>query len=273
MIIAESWLEQPNPDAELGQVRFALFDFDGTISVIRRGWEEVMIPLMLEMISGDQPITPEMETEVVDFVDKSTGIMCIKQMRWLAEAVRRYGLNPNPLTAAEYKQLYNERLMVCVTERIAQMDGNQDALMIEGARPLLQGLVDRGVTLFLASGTDHEFVVQETAVLGVEQFFQPHVYGAIDDDETTSKEYIIANIIQENNLHGSELLVVGDGPVEIRQGKLNGAVTLGIAADEAQRSGLDPRKRQRLLTAEADLIVTDFNEYEALLNLLVHLGS
>lgn len=268
MTIAEFWLEQINPDVALGRVRFALFDFDGTISVIRRGWEEVMIPLMLEMISGDQPVTSQMEAGVIDFVDESTGIMCIKQMRWLAETVQRYGLNPNPLTAAKYKQLYNERLMVRVTERIAQMNGNQDTLMIEGARPLLQGLVDRDVILFLASGTDHEFVLQETAVLGVDHFFSG-IYGAIDDDETHSKAYIIANIIKEHDLHGAELLVVGDGLVEIRQGCANDAITLGIAADEAQRMGLDPRKRQRLLDAGADLIVTDFSQYEALLNLLV----
>ncbi len=38
------WLEVVNPTVRVGHVRHALFDFDGTISVIRRGWEQVMIP-------------------------------------------------------------------------------------------------------------------------------------------------------------------------------------------------------------------------------------
>jgi len=63
--------------------------------------------------------------------------------------------------------------------------------------------------------------------------------------------------------------VVGDGPVEIKSGRALGAVTLGIAADEKRRQGLDPRKRQRLLAAGADLIVTDFSQHKALLRLLL----
>ena len=35
-------------------------------------------------------------------------------------------------------------------------------------------------------------------------------------------------------------------------------VALGLAADEERRQGLDPRKRERLLSAGVDLIVTDF---------------
>lgn len=38
-------------------VRAVLFDFDGTISTLRCGWESVMKPLMLEMISGGRGTT------------------------------------------------------------------------------------------------------------------------------------------------------------------------------------------------------------------------
>ena len=62
--------------------------------------------------------------------------------------------------------------------------------------------------------------------------------------------------------------MVGDGPVEIRHAKAHQAVSLGIAADEELRQGLDPRKRERLLTAGADLIVTDFLNHEYLLKYL-----
>ena len=265
------WLEVVNPSVRLGQVRHALFDFDGTVSVIRRGWEGVMVPLMVEMICDGHTPTPEIVAEVAEYVDRSTGILTIKQMQWLAEAVRRYGLARAPRTACEYKRIYNERLLRPVRQRLSQMDGSlaaRDALMIAGARAFLQGLRDRSVTLYLASGTDHAYVLEEVAALGVTELFGHHVYGAQDDTKSCTKKRIIQRILDEHNLRGEELLVVGDGPVEIRHAKARGAVALGVAADEERRQGLDPRKRQRLLKAGVDLIVTDFLHHQDLLRRL-----
>jgi phosphoglycolate phosphatase-like HAD superfamily hydrolase len=269
------WLEVVNPSARLGQVRHALFDFDGTISVIRRGWETIMIPMMVEMICDGRNPTPEIESEVADYVDRSTGILTIKQMQWLEEAVRRYGFARNPKTAREYKHIYNERLLRPVRQRIAQMECNcvadsqtaRDTLMIAGARDFLHGLRERGVTLYLASGTDHEYVVEEATALGVAALFGEHIYGARDDTEAYTKERIIEHILDHYDLHGSELLVVGDGPVEIRHARERGALALGVAANEERQQGLDPRKRQRLLDAGADLIVTDFSHHAELTHL------
>jgi phosphoglycolate phosphatase-like HAD superfamily hydrolase len=263
------WLEVLNPSVSLGRVRHALFDFDGTISVIRRGWETIMIPMMVEMICDGHPSPAGLEDEVASYVDRSTGVLTIEQMRWLAEAVRRYGLAQHPRSAREYKKIYNERLLNPVRLRIAQMDhsGEQaaDTLMIVGARAFLQGLHDRGVTMYLASGTDHGYVMEEAVALGVTAFFGQHIYGAQDDTEASSKERIIQRIMSDHNLHGEELLVVGDGPVEIRHAKSSEAIALGVAANEEQRQGLAPRQRQRLLAAGADFIVTDFSHHEELL--------
>jgi phosphoglycolate phosphatase-like HAD superfamily hydrolase len=271
-----SWLEVINPDVRLGRVKHALFDFDGTISVIRRGWERVMIPLMVEMISGEGPTPPGLEAEVADYVDRSTGILTIKQMQWLVEQVRRYGLADEVLSARAYKRIYNERLLAPVRERMARLDGSdaaRETLRIAGARGFLERLQDVGVALYLASGSDHEYVIEEAAALGVAKFFGDEVYGARDEgpNGTTpmTKGDVIARILADHDLHGEELLVVGDGPVEIRQGKARGAVALGIAADEAARQGRDSRKRERLLDAGADLIVTDFTHSDELVALLV----
>jgi phosphoglycolate phosphatase-like HAD superfamily hydrolase len=87
--------------------------------------------------------------------------------------------------------------------------------------------------------------------------------------ENWTKEHILQDILKTNALKGDELLVVGDGPVEIESGKTLGAVTLGVATDERRRRGLDRRKRQRLLAAGADLIVTSFLHHKALIRLLV----
>ena len=70
-------------------IKAAVFDFDGTISTLRRGWEEVMEPLMLECISGGKNVSDELAREVRDYIDRSTGIQTILQMKWLSGRVVR----------------------------------------------------------------------------------------------------------------------------------------------------------------------------------------
>jgi len=43
-------IENLRPGASAANARVALFDFDGTISVIRSGWMEIMIPMMVEIL-------------------------------------------------------------------------------------------------------------------------------------------------------------------------------------------------------------------------------
>ncbi|MDO8945453.1 MAG: HAD hydrolase-like protein, partial [Desulfobacterales bacterium] len=221
------WLEILNPQVKTGKVRYALFDFDGTISVIRRGWETIMSALMLESIGGGNPLPAAVEAEVNAYIDRSTGILTILQMHWLAEAVRRHGLVEKPLNAAEYKRIYNERLLQPVRARLSRLNGSpaeREKLMIAGANAFLGELSARGVRLFLASGSDHEYVVQEAETLGVLDYFEGRVFGAKGDSVTDSKELVIARILDENPLQGEELLVVGDGPVEIRCARSVGAI-------------------------------------------------
>jgi len=267
------WLRVNNTELpqRLGRIRHVLFDFDGTLSVLRQGWEEVMIPVMLEAICGPNPIQPEIEVEVRAYVDRSSGILTIRQMQWLVEAVRRFGLVSQPRTAGEYKALYLDRLMVRVNARIASLekgDASPASYLIAGAESFLANLVSRGAKLYLASGTDHEAVVREAEVLGIARFFEERIYGALDHNENHAKERVIQKILDENNLSGAELLVVGDGPVEIREGAQRGAITLGVASDEVVRCGWNPRKIERLENAGADLIVPDFCRSAELLALL-----
>ena len=92
----------------------AVFDFDGTLSTLRCGWEAVMEPLMLECIFGDG-YTEEDQREVRDYIKDSTGIQTILQMKWLAERVKQQG--KTPLDPWEYKAEYNRRLMVNVEKK------------------------------------------------------------------------------------------------------------------------------------------------------------
>lgn len=274
-----SWLEKngwlrvlrPQVRERLGRLRHALFDFDGTLSALRQGWEDIMAPLMVDAICAGKPASVEIEDEVRAYIDRSTGILTIKQMEWLAEAVRRCGLNPEPLSAAEYKALYRRRVLD-VVERRARRIANEpeavDEMVIGGTRVFLEGLAQRGVTLYMASGSDHQDILAEAEILGLRRWFDGRIYGALDESEAHDKQLVIQRILKENHLSGDELLVVGDGPVEMRVAAACGAIALGVASDEIACRGWNERKVQRLEQAGADLLTPDFlhaNEFLAFL--------
>src|SRR5215469_5338275 len=75
-------IEQIRPEAPAVRPRVALFDFDGTLSLIRSGWVDVMVPMMVEILFDLK--TGESEGElysiVEDFVWRLTGKETIYQM-------------------------------------------------------------------------------------------------------------------------------------------------------------------------------------------------
>jgi phosphoglycolate phosphatase-like HAD superfamily hydrolase len=264
-------LLNPRLSARLGRIRHVLFDFDGTISLLREGWESVMIPMMLEMISPLQAASPEIEQEVRRYVDESTGMLTIRQMEWLAEAVQRNGLAREALAAQEYKAIYVRRILAKVEQRvgaIARRESTLEMHQVAGAAGFLERLAKRGAILYLASGTDHADVVNEARILGLASYFNDRIFGALDISEAHDKERLIQRILAENGLHGRELLVIGDGPVEIRVAAAQGAIAVGVASDEMRRCGWDERKIDRLVNAGADLLIPDFAQSEALVRFL-----
>jgi len=262
-------IEVINPDAPRGRFRYGIFDFDGTISLLREGWEKIMAPVMIEAICGDHPPTPEIERAVAEYIDRSTGIQTIFQMEHLVEMVRHFGLVPEEkiLDAWGYKEIYNDRLMVPVRERIAQMERGEktrEDFTLRGSVEFLQMLCERGMTLYCFSGTDQEDVRNENRVLGTDKYFVGGIFGALRPVEAYSKEKVLRDLIARFDLHGSEVLVVGDGPVELRNAKEVGAFALGVASDEARGHGLNAPKRLRVARAGADIIVPDFSERRAI---------
>ena len=79
---------------------------------------------------------------------------------------------------------------------------------------------------------------------------------------------VIESIIRDNNLKKFEFAVIGDGPVEIREGKKKSGIAIGVASDEKKGYGLNLNKRRKLINAGADIIIPDFSEYQALLSFL-----
>lgn len=260
-------IEILNPDLARGRIRYALFDFDGTLSLIREGWQDVMVPMMVDLLLE----TPEREDEatveavVRDYVTRLTGKQTIYQMIQLADEIRNRG--GRPLEPLAYKRMYLDRLSERIAGRIDGLKLGQiepDSLMVPGSRAMLGALRSRGVACYLASGTDEPFVLEEAAALGIAACFDG-IYGAKDDYRSFSKQMLIDRIIAEHELSGPEFVAFGDGFVEIEDTKRVGGIAVGVASDEARRSGIDEWKRNRLIEAGADLIVPDFREQETLL--------
>jgi phosphoglycolate phosphatase len=256
--------------------RHVLFDFDGTLSLIREGWLDVMIPMMVEILQSTGTGEPRQALRglCTDFVTEMTGKQTVYQMIRLAEEVRKRGAVPEDPVV--YKQMYLDRLAGRIAGRREGLQSGRTApheMLVQGSLDLLEALRQRGVTLYLASGTDEPFVVEEVQLLGLARYFGPHVYGALDDYRSFSKAQVIERILRENEVDGSLLLGFGDGYVEIQNVRSAGGTAVAVASDEAGRSGKpDPWKRDRLIGAGADLVIPDYRDWEPLLDYLWDVG-
>lgn len=241
-------------------VRAVLLDFDGTISTLRHGWEQIMASFMIECLGADSgPL-------VQHYIDESAGIQTIHQMKWLAEQVNaRGGRAQNPWA---YKAEYNRRLMLEVEEKrqeIIALRAHRDAYLIRGAKEFLSALRALGVTLHVASGTDHPDVAKEAELLGVAGLVDT-ISGAPVGEESCSKEKVLRRLAQDKGLNGREVCVIGDGKVEIALGAELGARTLGLATDEEKGYGVNPNKRDKLIHAGAEAITGDFTRLAGLID-------
>lgn len=244
-----------------GRFRFVVFDFDGTLSLIREGWPAVMIPMMVEVLknTGTSEDDAALSACVEDFVMRLNGKQTIYQMIQLAEEVKNRG--GQPLDPLAYKHEYHARLMRRIQGRLDALlmgTATPDDWTVPGSHAILKRLQERGLTLYLASGTDIAFVRKEAELLGLTPFFGPHIYGALDDYQNFSKKMIVERILRENNLQGEELLGFGDGFVEIEEVKRVGGTAVAVASDEVNRKGIHAWKRDRLVRAGADLVIGDY---------------
>ncbi len=257
----------PRPD-----ISHVLFDFDGTLSIIREGWPEVMVPMFVEMLPALPGETDAQRRQLcLDDIMRLNGKQTIYQMMQLAERVRERGGTPRePLW---YKHEYLRRLDERIgarTDALRAGTAPAERWLVHGSRALLEALRQRGLTLYLASGTDEVFVKQEAALLGLTEFFGPHIYGAQDNYQNFSKKMVIERILREHAISGAQLLAFGDGYVEIQNTKEAGGLAVAVASDEAHNGSgrIDEWKRQRLLGVGADVVIPDYRDAEALLRVI-----
>jgi phosphoglycolate phosphatase len=252
------------------QISHVLLDFDGTLSLIREGWPEVMLPMFVEMLPARAGESEEARRKLLyEDIMRLNGKQTIYQMIQLAERINeRGGQAREPLW---YKTEYLRRL----DERIrSRLDGigrgvlARDSFLVHGARALLDNLRRRNLTLYLASGTDEVFVKREAELLDLTRYFGKHIYGAQDNYKDFSKKMVIERILHENQISGEQLLAFGDGYVEIQNTKEVGGLAVAVASDEAHNGSgrMDEWKRQRLLGVGADVVIPDFRDADTLLD-------
>lgn len=254
--------------------KYAVFDHDGTVSVLRQGWEGVMRRHMFRAIAGDPPGCDPARQQAVrkridTFIEETTGVQTIIQMHGLVDMVREEGIVPagDIKTAAAYKADYVADLRRTVDIRLEQLaDGLRtvEDFTVKGAVPFLHRLRERGVTLFLASGTDSPDTQREAAILGYADLFA-EILGSVDDTERDPKAVVLSSLLQKvPTLDQGHVLVFGDGPVEIREGRKRGCRTVGVLSDEVRRFGWNAGKRPRLVSAGASLLIPDFSDTDTL---------
>ncbi len=249
------------------RAKVALFDFDGTLSLIRAGWVDVMVPMMVEILAELK--TGENEEDlralVEDFVARLTGEQTIYQMIELARQVEKRG--GKPLLPLAYKRLYHDRLMHKIEYRREELRRGKvspDRYLVPGARAILDSLRSQGLKLYCASGTDEVYTLEEARLLGIDHYFEGRIYGALDDYKSFSKEILIRKMVSSMECHGDELVGFGDGYVEIKNVKDAGGIAVGVATDEPDCRVVSHWKRGRLVDVGADFIIPNFLCWEEL---------
>jgi len=253
-------------------ISHVLFDFDGTLSLIREGWVDVMMAMFLEMLPPRAGETEAAARQMLhDDIMRQNGKQTIYQMIQFAERIQERGGKVRE--RFWYKSEYLRRLDQRIAERLEGLRSGAvkpDSFLVVGARDVLENLRRRNVPLYLASGTDEPYVRREAKLLQIADYFGKHIYGALDDYKKFSKKMVIERILREDNISGEQLLAFGDGYVEIQNTKEVAGLAVAVASDEASNGSgkMDEWKRKRLLGVGADVVIPDFRDAAALLELI-----
>lgn len=261
----------PQRSRSASGIRCAVFDFDGTLSLLRAGWFELMHAQMVDALTQtpNHESAEQLRAFVANLIYGTAGQQTIYQMIRLAEEISKRGGIPK--SPEEYKQDFLNRLLARVYERVVSINVGivaPETWLVPGAKSMVRELHARGVTCYIASGTDDAFVKSEAVTLGLAPYLAG-VFGAQADHRNYSKRAIIGRIVAQHNLREGELVTFGDGAPEMTDTKSFGGIAVGVATNESMSEGINGHKRQVLIRAGADIIVPDFQAYPALLDELL----
>lgn len=126
-----------------------------------------------------------------------------------------------------------------------------------GVKELLEHLVDAGKVLFVATSKPVDFAERILEHFDLDQYFD-FVGGATMDEGRTSKEDVIAYVVEEAQLIDlDELILVGDTKYDILGAKAFGIRSVGVLYGFGTKEELE--------RAGADYIARDLEELEEIL--------
>ncbi|HZL55446.1 MAG TPA: HAD family hydrolase [Bryobacteraceae bacterium] len=238
-----------------------IFDFDGTLTLVRAGWMPLMLDMMMETLGPLAADGPRSRSDAEVYVARLTGKDTVHQMRAFAEHVRALGgLTRSP---EDYKAEFLARIGSASDARLTALQRRElsaDDLMVPGSRALLERLRAAGLRIFLASGTDHEVVCTEAKLLGIDHCFEA-VHGSAPGGLSKLE---LLNCLVDSGVPAARILMFGDGQVEIADTRQVGGIAVGVASDEPHCLGIDLKKRAWLIRAGADYIIPNYLEPDLL---------
>ena len=266
------YFEAVRPDYLRGPFRCVVFDFDGTLSLLRGNWQGLMVPMFVEALvaTGTDESRASLTRIVEEFVTRLTGQPTMRQMLALCDEVEKRGQpRPDPNV---YFNRYMEMLLARTRQRVETValgKATPNDMLIAGTRPLLDALRSRGLHLVIASGTEWADVCREAKVLQIDEYFGECIFGPVDNDPSFSKERVLRQLMEKHGLRGGDIASIGDGPAEMLAVKAIGGLAIGVASDEVHQDGRVNRlKREHLLRSGADMIISDYSDLRVVLSLL-----
>ncbi|MBL8867993.1 MAG: HAD family hydrolase [Planctomycetia bacterium] len=260
-----------NPKLRRGGYRAVVFDFDGTISLLREGWARIMAEMGRELLA-EQKLNREPDEDLLAFFEREmlllSGKPSIFQMRRLAEEVATRG--GTPPVADKLLAEFLRRLLANIQSRIDDVTSGKCRpadWTVPGTHALLDELKRRGILLVLASGTDRAFVEHDLALLDLARYFGDRVHAPANNTPNFSKRDVIEGLIRDG-IPGEQLLGFGDGYSETVEMKRIGGTAIGVASVEPPLDGVNAVKRAMLIELGADVIVPDYQDAGALVEWL-----
>lgn len=278
-VVPESSIEIVRP-FDGRAITTVLFDFDGTLSLERDGWPNLMVAANASALAQAVPaISPaEAVAWVIADIESTIGIPTYMQMKRLcAEIERRGGKAASP---SRYKEIYGIALAAMVASVHRDFESGRlqrENLLVPGALRMLELLAQWNLPggMHLASGTDIAAILASVRLLGLEPFFAGHILaaGSGDNPEQCAKQAVVEKLVSQARLKPGELLCFGDGVPEIARTNEAGGITVGLLTPdrshyEAQGHFTVAQKRRRLMEAGVHILVPDFTDAPMLLNLL-----
>lgn len=233
--------------------RVALFDWDGTLSLLREGWPEIMTQQMVDVLHDPAAV----EEIVVGLNGRPT----IVQMQRLAELAAERGIaDADP---QRYLADYQVRLFEMIGRRYDDITSGrtpQRYWATPRAHEFLSALRLRGLPILVLSGTVRDQVQREIELLGLESLID-ELLAPNGDDAQFNKRDEIAGVLRRFNVSGGQLLSFGDGVVETEAARSVGGLAIAVASEPPPKRGVNARKREALVRVGADAVIGDFAAY------------